>query len=50
MFQIYMQNIRSIKNKFHEIEILPRLEKNLDIIALTETWLNPVRRMLLDRQ
>lgn len=41
-----MQNVRSLKNKFHEIETLPKTENNPDIIALTETWLNPTNENL----
>lgn len=39
MASIYLHNVRSLKNKFHEIEILPVTLNNIDIIAITETWL-----------
>lgn len=35
-----MHNIRSIKNKFNELEIIIKLH-DPDIIALIETWLSP---------
>lgn len=36
-----MQNIRSIRNKFEEIETFPKIQNYPEIIALTETWLSP---------
>lgn len=40
MGTLYMQNIRSIKNKFPEIQTIPGIENSPDIMAFTETWLN----------
>lgn len=34
-----MHNIRSIRNKFEEIEALPKTQNYPEVIALTETWL-----------
>lgn len=41
MANIYLINARSIKNKFDEIETIPDVYNNPDIIVITETWLNP---------
>lgn len=46
MFNIYMHNIRSLKNKFEEIEAIPNIYKQTDILALTETWLRPAEEQL----
>lgn len=36
-----MQNVRSIRNKFEEIETFPKIQNYPEIIELTETWLSP---------
>lgn len=41
MTSIYLHNIRSIKNKHHEVELIPTLYDHPSVIIITETWLAP---------
>lgn len=46
MATIYLQNARSIRNKFTEIETIPLTNNNPEIIAITETWLQKTEENL----
>lgn len=43
-----MLNVRSVKNKFLEIEARAEMEKYPDLTALTETWLSPPDEQLFE--